>query len=124
MRRSVSPATIGVSPVAFKHNRELLSLLQKLLLTVTVQCILQAFEHFSRESYLSGSTLVGFRKPQALPSQGGQMATKKAAKKSAAKKSASVSPLLYKVRWIFDPGPDFYNRAVLERLNRLRDEFT
>ena len=52
------------------------------------------------------------------------MATKKAAKKSAAKKSASVSPLLYKVRWIFDPGPDFYNRAVLERLNRLRDDFT
>jgi hypothetical protein len=52
------------------------------------------------------------------------MATKKAAKKSGAKKSASVSALLYKPRWIFDPGPDFYNRAVLERLNKLRDEFT
>lgn len=52
------------------------------------------------------------------------MATKKkAAKKGAAKKSASINPLLYKVRWIFDPGPDFYNRAVLERLNRLREDF-
>lgn len=50
------------------------------------------------------------------------MATKKSAKK-AAKQSAGGSILLYKVRWIFDPGPDFYNRAVLDRLNRLRDEF-
>ena len=52
------------------------------------------------------------------------MAAKKSAKKSAAKKSASVSVLLYKPRWIFDPGPEFYSRAVLERLNRLRDDFT
>ena len=51
------------------------------------------------------------------------MATKKSAKKSASKQSASVSKLLYKPRWIFDPGPDFYNRAVLERLNRLREDF-
>lgn len=50
------------------------------------------------------------------------MATKKSAKKSAGKQEAG-SILLYKVRWIFDPGPDFYNRAVLERLNRLRDDF-
>ncbi len=51
------------------------------------------------------------------------MATKKSAKKGAAKKSAAVSVLIYKPRWIFDPGPEFYSRAVLERLNRLRDDF-
>ncbi len=51
------------------------------------------------------------------------MATKKSAKKSAGKKSADISPLLYKVRWIFDPGPDFYNKAVLAKLNKLRDDF-
>ena len=49
------------------------------------------------------------------------MATKKSAKKSASKASASI--LLYKPRWFFDPGPEFYSRAVLERLNRLRDDF-
>jgi len=51
------------------------------------------------------------------------MATKKSAKKGAAKQSASGSILLYKPRWIFDPGPEFYSRAVRERLNRLRDDF-
>lgn len=52
------------------------------------------------------------------------MATKKrSAKKSAGKKSAAISALLYKPRWIFDPGPDFYNKAVLAKLNKLRDEF-
>ena len=49
------------------------------------------------------------------------MATKKSAKKSASKAGGSI--LLYKPRWIFDPGPEFYSRAVLERLNRLRDDF-
>ncbi len=51
------------------------------------------------------------------------MATKKGGKRSAAKKSASVSALLYKPRWIFDPGPDFYSKAVLAKLNKLRDDF-
>jgi hypothetical protein len=51
------------------------------------------------------------------------MATKKSANKGATKQSASVSVLLYKPRWIFDPGPEFYSRAVLERLNRLREDF-
>lgn len=51
------------------------------------------------------------------------MATKKSAKKSSSKQSASASILLYRPRWIFDPGPEFYSRAVLERLNRLRDDF-
>ncbi len=52
------------------------------------------------------------------------MATKKrSAKKSAGKKPAAISALLYKPRWIFDPGPDFYNKAVLAKLNKLRDEF-
>jgi hypothetical protein len=50
-----------------------------------------------------------------------------ATKKKAAKKTATpraVSPLVYKKLWIFDPGPDFYNRAVLAKLNQLREEFT
>lgn len=50
-------------------------------------------------------------------------AKKRSTKKSAAKKSASISPLLYKPRWIFDPGPEFYSRAILSRLNQLREDF-
>jgi hypothetical protein len=56
--------------------------------------------------------------------QGDDMATKKKSAKKTAAPRASVSPLVYKKLWIFDPGPDFYNRAVLARLNQLRDEFT
>jgi hypothetical protein len=51
------------------------------------------------------------------------MATKKKAAKKTAAPRASVSPLVYKKVWVFDPGPDFYNRAVLEKLNRLREDF-
>jgi hypothetical protein len=107
----------------FQSQQRTVESLTKTLVDSYLAVYIASIRAFSRESYRAAQRLLvsANRKPFL---QGGQMATKKAAKKSAAKKSASVSPLLYKVRWIFDPGPDFYNRAVLERLNRLRDDFT
>lgn len=49
------------------------------------------------------------------------MATKKPAKSSA----KAISPLLFKVEWIFDPGPEIFriNRVAQQQLNKMKADF-